>query len=376
VAADSSSGALIAGASFAGLAAAQQLGDRARLVDGDEVGAGQTSACAAPVRVLEDLGAAESIQEIHHDLVIHTPGRQIHWPVPEPFCTFDYRDCCRAAFARTGARFVRASVHGHRAGAALTSAGEMPARALIDATGWRSALARPGASGPVDRNGAGGRAGGAARHNGMPAGRYFGLEAEVPASFPSGLHFYFWPDIVRDGYAWAFPAGRVARVGVLSYRGRSALGSHLDRFLSRLRMPPGPRHGGFLATRLGPPVADGVFVVGDAAGHCLPFSGEGIRSAIWAGRVCGGLLSRTLDGELAESDAAARYTAYTLRQRRRYRVLEFSTFAALTLPARVLGFLAAWVSRPRPLRVFMRHYLSMFAPEDSAVPAAGAVLRV
>jgi len=333
-------GALVAGASFAGLAVAQELGGRALLLDGDTIGAGQTSACGAPVRVLEDLGAASSIQDVHHDLVIHTPGREIRWPVPEPFCTFDYGACCRAAFERAGARFLRASVRGHRGGVALTSAGELPARVLIDATGWRAALA----------------ANGAAR-----SGRYFGLEAEVTAPFAPGLHFYFWPDIVQDGYAWVFPAGPVARVGVLSYRGRSALAPQLDTFLSRLRLPSGPRHGGFLATHLGSPVIDGVFIVGDAAGQCLPFSGEGIRSAVWAGRVCGRLVRQVLDNELPATDAAARYIAYARRQRRRYRVLEWSTLAALALPARALGMLAARASRPGPLRAFMRHYLSMFA---------------
>jgi menaquinone-9 beta-reductase len=353
MAAPSPAGALVAGASFAGLAAAQELRDRALLIDGDEIGGGQTSACAAPVRVIEALDAAASIQAVHHDLIIHTPGREIRWPVPEPFCTFDYRACCRAAFvraSRAGARFVRASVHGHRDGVALTTAGEIPARVLIDATGWRAALARG-----VPSTGESGR-------------RYFGLEAEVPAPFAAGLHFYFWPEIVRDGYAWVFPAGRVVRAGLLSYRGRSALGPQLNAFLSRLRLPPGPRHGGFLSARLTAPVEDGVFMAGDAAGHCLPLSGEGIRSAIWGGRVCGALAVRVLDGGLQIAEAAALYTAYAGRQRRRYRVLEWSTLAALTLPARLLGVLAAWVSRPGPLRSFMRHYLSMFAADDTGIP--------
>lgn len=341
---------VIAGASFAGLAAARALGDRALLLDPEPIGDGQTSACGAPVRVLEALGAAASIQEVHHELVIHTPGREVRWPLPEPFCTFDYRACCRAAFETSGAGFVRASAHGHRGTVALTSAGEIPARVLVDATGWRAALA--------------GR-----REAGLPAagpGRYFGLEAEVPAPFAAGLHFYFWPEAAPDGYAWVFPAGQVARVGVLSYRGRSGLGPDLEAFRTRLALPPGPRHGGFLGTRLGPPVVDGVFVAGDAAGHCLPFTGEGIRSAIWAGYVCGGLVRGLLDGDLSPARAAARYAAYVERQRRRYRVLEWSTVAALRLPARILGLLAAWVSRPGPLGAFMRHYLSMFAAEDLA----------
>ncbi len=356
---------VIAGASFAGLAAAQVLRRRALLIDADEIGAGQTSACGAPVHVLEALGAAASIQDVHHDLVIHTPGREVRWPIPEPFCTFDYRACCRAAFETSGAEFVRASAHGHRGPVALTSVGDFPARVLIDATGWRAALVRLGPrlechGGPRQSPRAEperARAG---------AGRYFGIEAEVPAVWEAGLHFYFWPEIVRDGYAWVFPAGRVARVGVLSYHGRSSLGSQLEAFLERLGLPPGPRHGGFLGARLGPPVIDGVFVVGDAAGHCLPFTGEGIRSAVWAGHVCGGLVRRALDGDISAAEAATRYAMYVERQRRRFRVLEWSTLAALTLPARVLGLLAAWVSRPGPMGAFMRHYLSMFAAEERA----------
>jgi flavin-dependent dehydrogenase len=355
-------GVVVAGASFAGLAVAQQLRERVLLIDGDGIGDGQTSACGAPVRVIDELGGAASIQELHHELVIHTPDREIRWPVPEPFCTFDYRVCCLAAFERTGARFLRASVRGHRGAVALTSAGEIPARMLVDATGWRAALARHG--GGLE-NGSGARLSGPGVR--APRGsRYFGLETEVRASFAAGLHFYFWPDIVRDGYAWVFPAGQAARVGVLSYQGRSAVGLQLDRFLSRLRLPSGPRHGGFLSTSLGRPVVDEVFVVGDAAGHCLPFSGEGIRSAIWAGRVCGGLIAHVLDGDLSASQAAVRYAAYAARQRRRYRVLEWSTRAALALPARALGVLAAWVSRPGPLHAFMRHYLAAFAPEEYA----------
>jgi digeranylgeranylglycerophospholipid reductase len=339
---------VIAGASFAGLAAAQALQSRALLIDADEIGAGQTSACGAPVQVLKALGAADSIQDVQHDLVIHTPGRDVRWPIPEPFCTFDYRACCRAAFERSGVEFVRASVHGHRGPVAVTSAGDIPAQVLVDATGWRAALVRRGAAAAPR------------------AGRYFGLEAEVSAVWAPGLHFYFWPEIVRDGYAWVFPAGRVARVGLLSYRGRSSLGPQLEAFLGRLGLPPGPRHGGFLGARLGPPVVDGVFVVGDAAGHCLPFTGEGIRSAVWAGHVCGGLVRRVLDGDVSAAEAAARYAMYVERQRRRFRVLEWSTLAALALPARVLGLLAAWVSRPGPLGAFMRHYLSMFAAGEPA----------
>jgi flavin-dependent dehydrogenase len=340
-----SSVVVIAGASFAGLAVAREVPGRAVLIDPEDVGEGQMSACGAPVGILASLGASEAVQQYHDALVIHTPGRETRWRVPEPFCTFDYRACCRAALRGTGARVIRAAVRGRQGDAVVTSAGDVAGRVLVDCTGWRSALV--GRDGPD-------------RHPGYLG---FGLEAEVPSAFPPGLHFYFWPEIVPDGYAWAFPAGRTTRVGLLSYRGRTRLGPGLAALLARLNLPPGPLHGGFLRGGLREPVVEGVFVVGDAAGQCLPFTGEGIRSAVWAGRLCGRLIREALDGGGALEEAHACYRAFVLRQRRRYRALVWATGAALILPARLLGLLAAWVGRPGPLRVFMTYYLEMFADE-------------
>jgi menaquinone-9 beta-reductase len=350
---------IIAGASFAGLAAARELRERAVLVDPEDVGEGQTSACGAPVSLLVALGAGAAVQQVHEDLVIHTPARQVRWPLPEPFCTFDYRTCCREAAAGAGSGLLRAAVRGRRGTVALTSQGPLPGSILIDCTGWRRALVgdspEPG-GGPrpyrLDR-------------------RYFGLETEARGTFFPGLHFYFWPEIVRDGYAWAFPAGPAVRIGVLSYRGRTDLGQGLRVLLGTLGMSAGPVHGGFLGTGLHPPVIDGVFCAGDAAGQCLPFTGEGIRSAVWAGLTCGRLIRRVLDGRLGVDDAAGRYEAFVRRQRRRYRALVWATLAAVMLPARVLGSLAAWAGRPGPLAAFMHHYLDLFVPDGSDLITSG-----
>lgn len=349
---------VIAGASFAGLAVAREVRGRATLIDPMPVGEGQTSACGAPVRVIESLGAQTSIQQRHDVLVLHIPGREIRWPLPEPFCTFDYRRCCLAALEGAGAQVWRASVQGRRGDTVRTSAGDLTGRVLVDCTGWRAVLAEAG-----EGRGGQGRPGAPAERRPRYLG--FGLEAEVDAGFASGLHFYFWPEVVPDGYAWAFPAGRTTRIGLLSYHGRTRLGSGLDAFLDRLCMPRGPRHGGFLRADLHPPVVDGVFVAGDAGGQCLPLSGEGIRSAVWAGRACGRLIRTVLDGGLTLDEAHARYTALVGRQRRRYRALLWATLAVLVLPAPVLGVLASWVGRPGPLDVFMRHYLGIFSEHST-----------
>ena len=131
---------LIAGASFSGLAVAREVGARALLIDPQPVGEGQTSACAAPVSVLEALGSRASIQQGHDELVLHMAGREVRWPLPEPYCTFDYRRCCLDAFASARTPVLRGSVRDRHGNTVSTSRGEVRADILIDCTGWRLSL--------------------------------------------------------------------------------------------------------------------------------------------------------------------------------------------------------------------------------------------
>jgi flavin-dependent dehydrogenase len=343
---------IVAGASFAGLATAQRLRGRVLLLDREPLGDGVTSACAAPVALVEVMGAAGSIQEMHDRLVLHTPHRSADWPLPEPFCTFDYSRFCRLALAASGAEFHRAAVIGRRGTTVFTRDGEASARFLVDATGWRAALAsktdgRPGMR-PTRRRG---------------PGRFaaFGIESEVAADFDPGLHFYFLPE-VRDGYAWAFPCGGAVRFGVLSYFGRTKLGAGLARFMARFGLRPGAVHGGYLASGFHDPVTDGLFVVGDAAGQCLPLTGEGIRTAVLAGFRAGEMLQDVLDGRRTHEEAVSEYRRLVAGARRGYRALLWGNLALLAMPLRLTGLAAAYLSRPGPSRAFMRRYLRIFAP--------------
>jgi len=333
---------LIAGASFAGLAAARILGPAALLLDRASLGAGQTSACAAPAALVECAGAGEAILQRHDHLRIAVGEEEVRWPLPEPFCTFDYRAYCRLAFAASGAHFLRASVQRiEEDGRVHTTAGTFPALAVVDARGPRSALA------------------GAARGRRLA----FGLETEIPAAPSAGLRFYFLPE-VPDGYAWAFPCGPTTRFGVLSYRGKTRLLPALRRFLRRFGLAPGSLHGGFLATGLSPTVVGRTFVAGDAAGHCLPLTGEGIRTAVRAGELCGHLLQGVLRGQWALEEAAAHYRAAVRRERGRFRALLWLNAAVLLLPRPLLRPLLRAVSRPVVLEAFFRRYLAIFAPKD------------
>ncbi len=316
---------------------------RVVLLDRAPLGAGVTSACGAPVSVVRAMGAEESVQQIHDRLVLHTPAGEAVWPLPEPFCTFDYRRFCELACARAGVEFIQASVFGRSGSAVRTSEGEFSGTFLVDATGWRAVLV------------------------GGPGSRYvnrrwmaFGIESEVECAFEPGLHFYFLPE-VRDGYAWAFPAGGHVRCGVLSYLGRSKLGPALDRFMGRFGLRPLSVHGGFLASGLRPPVVDEVFVAGDASGHCLPLTGEGIRTAVLAGFKCGELLRGILEGRLTPEQAAVEYRLFVDSSRSKFRALLVGNVALLALPLPVIAALAKIFANPKPLQLFMTRYLNLFA---------------
>jgi len=335
---------VIAGASFAGLAVAQRLRGRSvALVDRAPLGAGVTSACGAPVSIVELMGAAASIQQVHDRLVLHTPSRETVWPIPEPFCTFDYRRFCDAAFRQTDAEFVQDTVVGRDGATVRAASAVIAGRHLVDATGWRAALIGGPFSPYVKRR-----------------WMAFGIESEVERDFEPGLHFYFYPE-VRDGYAWAFPCGRGVRFGVLSYLGRSKRVGALETFMRRFGVRPGAIHGGYIASGLREPVVGEVFVAGDASGHCLPLTGEGIRTAVLGGFRCGELLRGVLEGTMAAEQAAAAYRAFVGSSRRKFRALLWGNLAVLALPRPGVGVLARLLGRPGPLQWIMRHYLAIFA---------------
>jgi flavin-dependent dehydrogenase len=202
----------------------------------------------------------------------------------------------------------------------------------------------------------------------------FGLESEIPVRVEPGLHFHFVPEI-RDGYAWAFPCGAGTRFGVLSYRGRTKLLPALERFMARFDARPGSLHGGYLATGWTAGVEGEVFVAGDAAGQCLPLSGEGIRTAALAGARCGELVQQVLDGAVTLEAARAAYRAFIGADRRRYRALLWGNLMVLGAPQRWLGRGAALLTRPSARRWFFRHYLGIMNVCDQRVVGIAAAVR-
>jgi len=293
--------AVVVGASFGGLAAAQALAGSGRvlLIDRQPIGAGQTSACAAPLPLLEWFGGGDAVEQLHEVAVFHLPdGSTRDLPLPYPFATFDYERLCRLLFAGTDATFLQATATGLAAADVVASSrGNHSAPVIVDASGWRAVLA------PEARRD---------RHS-------VGIELRL-AGAAEGLHFWVHDHAMRNGYAWDFPAGGHRRVGLLTYGASGRLRQRLEGFLDA-SVESATLHGGSLPARLREPVSGRVFLVGDAAGQCLPLSGEGIRPALVFGYLAGGLCRRVLSGGLTLEEGQASYRELVARDRRRYAIL-------------------------------------------------------
>jgi flavin-dependent dehydrogenase len=306
--------AIIVGASYAGLAAARYLntfGSRVLLLDEHAIGAIRHSACAVPTRTLADVGAlASSVQDTGWG-VIHTKWNTVRYRSPEPWTIFDHGKACAALREQApDVPFLQVRASKFNGHALTTDRGTFTARAFLDATGWRAALASAVRPDFVDR------------------GRLtVGMEVTVPHR-TDAMHFYVNREIVRWGYGWIFPYGDESRVGLGAFDNPKGIPDLLRAFLRRLGMPDdlrrAERTGGMLPWQQRPATFGNLWLLGDAAGHCLPLTGEGIRFAFQDGDAAGRLLAQWLRGERTWEAASATYAATV--ERHRARIATFTKF--------------------------------------------------
>src|SRR6266849_5911629 len=133
--------AIVVGASFGGLAVARQLRGEVLLLDRNEVGTVQTSACGTPLWVPEALGVSASVLQVHERLEIRTPTRTVRYDLSAvPFCTFDYRAFCEGLLAQCRVRFRPTGVAGIGDGTVATGAGRFTAPVIVDCSCYRRAV--------------------------------------------------------------------------------------------------------------------------------------------------------------------------------------------------------------------------------------------
>ena len=296
---------LICGASFAGLAVARELrasGARVLVLDRYEIGERQTSACAAPTEWLVNLALEDSIRQTFGSLLVHTPQRTARWALPWTFSTFDYRTLCRLLWEQSGdAAFETAKVDGRTGNVVHTDRGSVSAPVIVDALGWRRVLGSGTNVQPPD----------AALSRGLevhPSGRGADLELWLDRRY------------VGPGYGWSFPARDELRIGVGSFDPRVHVKDPTLTLAEDVSADAVRFQGNWIPHRLRPAVEDGVFFVGDSAGHCLPMTAEGIRTALYFGVACGRELTAVLDGRQDVGAALRRYAEFSWGHRVAVRV--------------------------------------------------------
>jgi menaquinone-9 beta-reductase len=288
---------LICGASFAGLAVARELagtGADVLVVDRYEIGERQTSACGIPTGWLTALGLHEAHQQTFGELLIHTPLATARYDLPWTFSTFDYRTLCGLLAEQGSFTFETAKIDGRTPSGdgVLTDRGPIRAPLIVDGLGWRRVLAGGEPIQPPD------------------ALLSRGLEVHP---FGSGDDLEVWIDrgYVPAGYGWSFPAGDEVRIGVGSFDPRFHVKEPTNRLAADLKADTVRYQGNWIPHALRPATGEGIFFVGDSAGHCLPLTAEGIRTALYFGLACGRELARVVAGEQTREQALARYHRFS-----------------------------------------------------------------
>src|SRR4051794_15933723 len=348
---------LICGASFAGLAVARELratGARVLVLDRYEIGERQTSACAAPTEWLRNLGVERSIRQTFGSLLVHTPGvERARWALPFTFSTFDYPELCALLWEQSGAaEFETAKVDGRHGAVVRTDRGEVRAPLIVDALGWRRVLGRGENVQPPD----------------APLSR--GLEVH-PAGAGADLELWIDPRYVDAGYGWSFPARDELRIGVGSFDPHDPVKQPTLRLAEDVEAQPHGYQGNWIPHRLRPATEDGVFFAGDSAGHCLPLTAEGIRTAFYFGIALGRELRAVLAGRQDRAAALSRYHAFSARHRAKFEAMFVAQQSIRHLHGRPLDGVTRLFTRRRPAHWGFRHYLDI-APPSFAVPAPAA----
>jgi flavin-dependent dehydrogenase len=369
---------LICGASFAGLAVARELaatGADVVVIDRYEIGERQTSACGIPTGWLHAMGLQEALQQTFGELVIHTPHADVRYDLPWTFSTFDYRTLCAVLAGQGRFTFETAKVNGRSAGAhrrtsspdgelgratmhtVHTDRGDLRAPLLVDALGWRRVLGGGAAIQPPD------------------ALLSRGLEVHP---FGSGHDLEVWIDrsYVPAGYGWSFPADHELRIGIGSFDPRFHVREPTVRLAEDLGAETVRYQGNWIPHALREATEDGMFFVGDSAGHCLPLTAEGIRTALYFGVACGRELRAVVEGRQSAAEALRRYHAFSAAHGWKFgSLLQVQRLIPRVAP-RLLGVSLRAMGAKRFVDWSFGHYLEIAHPRfvaQGALPAAAVV---
>jgi len=352
---------LICGASFAGLAVARELagsGADVLLIDRYEIGERQTSACGIPTEWLERLGLMAAERQRFDTLVMHSPHGTSRYKLPWTFSTFDYRELCQLLWRDCDATFETAKVNG-RSGvdgegrvSVETDRGTISAPLVVDALGWRRMLADGDGYQPPD----------------APLSR--GLEVH-PGGESEDLAIWIDRKYVPAGYGWSFPAKDELRIGIGSFDPRFHVKETTVELTHDLGKEPNEYQGNWIPHKLRRGTEGGVFFVGDSAGHCLPLSAEGIRTALYFGMALGQELRGVVEGRQTREAAAQSYAEFHDSHEWKFKWMLRVQKLVPKVPPRILAPLLRLMGTKRFVDWSFDHYLRIAPPEYAGSKWAG-----
>src|SRR5581483_5711688 len=246
--------------------------------------------------------------------------------------------------------FETAKVDGRTANTVHTDRGDVNASLIVDALGWRRVL------------GTG--------ENIQPPEALLSRGLEVHP-FGSGRDMEIWIDrsYVPAGYGWSFPADGELRIGVGSFDPRFHVKDPTYRLARDLSADTVRYQGNWIPHALRAATEDGVFFVGDSAGHCLPLTAEGIRTALYFGIACGRELRAVLEGRKQRSEALVAYHRFSASHALPFRWMLRAQRLIPRLAPRLLGHALTAMQRQRFVDWSFAHYLNVAHP-DFALSAA------
>jgi flavin-dependent dehydrogenase len=115
----------------------------------------------------------------------------------------------------------------------------------------------------------------------------------------------------RPATGWSFPARDEVRVGVGSFEPRDHVKDPTLRLARDVGVPPEGYQGNWIPHKLRKATDGEVLYVGDSAGHCLPVTAEGIRTALYFGLAAGRELREVVEGRQTKAQAMRRYGAFS-----------------------------------------------------------------
>jgi flavin-dependent dehydrogenase len=321
------------------------------IVDRYEIGERQTSACGIPTEWMRELGLMEAERQRFDSLLMHTPHGDSRYKLPWTFSTFDYRQMCELLWRDCDATFETAKVHGRAASAdgdglirIETDRGTVASPLVVDALGWRRVLASGDGYQPPE----------------APLSR--GLEVH-PEGAGEDLEIWIDRRYVPAGYGWSFPAKDELRIGIGSFDPRFHVKDTTVLLTEDMGKAPNEYQGNWIPHKLRRATEGGIFFAGDSAGHCLPLSAEGIRTALYFGIALGRELRGVVEGRQSREQAAAAYAEFNDSHEWKFRWMLRVQKLVPRIPPRLLGPMLRLLGTKRFVHWSFNHYLQIAPPE-------------